>query len=577
MIAAIYARKSTDQSTVADEAKSTTRQIAHARAYAKSKGWTVDARFIYCDDGITGATFTGRPAFMKLMAVATQQPKPTARRPAAAPGPPFQILIVSDLDRLGREAIETTYSIKRLAMAGVQTFSYLENKEIKLDSPVDALMTQVSAFAAAVERQKGSQRATDVMQRKARAGHVTGGRVFGFDNLRVDGHVERRINEPEAAVVRRIFALCLAGCGQVSIAKQLNEDGAPAPRTQQGGPAGWCASSVREVLRRSAYRGVVIWNRTKKRSTWGVVKPTKRPESEWLMTVVPGMRIIAESTWQQVQAHLAQRRANYLTSTNGAVWGRPTDPGMRRWLLVGLSRCGVCGGNMEVRSRQHGSTRVAFYACLSHYRKGASICANHRLIKVSVADESVLGTIERDLLTPEFVAGVIAKVGARASSSSTSLDAERTEIDGQLQDVQRQVDRLIETAARTGNAPSVVAAISKREDHKAQLQQQLDALVHTPPLSDAAINRVAALARTKIADWRGVMHRNIPVARQVLGLLLIGRITLTPAVKGRRSGYKWAATGSLAPLLQGLVAGSAQAVASPTRLTQKGGWLRKAA
>jgi hypothetical protein len=34
MIAAIYARKSTDQSAVADEAKSVTRQIDHATAYA---------------------------------------------------------------------------------------------------------------------------------------------------------------------------------------------------------------------------------------------------------------------------------------------------------------------------------------------------------------------------------------------------------------------------------------------------------------------------------------------------------------------------------------------------------------
>ena len=34
MIAAIYARKSTDQDGVADEEKSVTRQIEHARAYA---------------------------------------------------------------------------------------------------------------------------------------------------------------------------------------------------------------------------------------------------------------------------------------------------------------------------------------------------------------------------------------------------------------------------------------------------------------------------------------------------------------------------------------------------------------
>jgi hypothetical protein len=41
MIAAVYARKSTDQSGISDEQKSVARQIDHARQYALKKGWTV--------------------------------------------------------------------------------------------------------------------------------------------------------------------------------------------------------------------------------------------------------------------------------------------------------------------------------------------------------------------------------------------------------------------------------------------------------------------------------------------------------------------------------------------------------
>ena len=47
MIAGIYARKSTDQTAVAEAAKSVTRQIEHARAYAVGKGWTVADEHIY--------------------------------------------------------------------------------------------------------------------------------------------------------------------------------------------------------------------------------------------------------------------------------------------------------------------------------------------------------------------------------------------------------------------------------------------------------------------------------------------------------------------------------------------------
>ncbi len=67
MKAAIYARKSTDQSGVADEAKSVDRQVAHARAYATTKGWTVADDAIFVDDGISGAEFDTRPGLMRLM------------------------------------------------------------------------------------------------------------------------------------------------------------------------------------------------------------------------------------------------------------------------------------------------------------------------------------------------------------------------------------------------------------------------------------------------------------------------------------------------------------------------------
>lgn len=84
MIAAIYARKSTEQTGVADEQKSVARQVDHARAYAGAKGWTVDEACIFIDDGISGAEFANRPSFLRLMN-------------ALKPRPPFQVRLVSFL------------------------------------------------------------------------------------------------------------------------------------------------------------------------------------------------------------------------------------------------------------------------------------------------------------------------------------------------------------------------------------------------------------------------------------------------------------------------------------------------
>jgi DNA invertase Pin-like site-specific DNA recombinase len=97
MITAIYARKSTDQN-LPDEEKSVTRQIERARSYAAAKGWTVGAD-VYADDGISGAEFVKRPGFLRLMN-------------ALKPRPPFQVLIMSEESRLGREQIETAYALK---------------------------------------------------------------------------------------------------------------------------------------------------------------------------------------------------------------------------------------------------------------------------------------------------------------------------------------------------------------------------------------------------------------------------------------------------------------------------------
>ena len=85
----------------------------------------------------------------------------------------------------------------------------------------------------------------------------------------------QEVDPAEAAVVRQVFELRASGLGQKAIAKRLNAEGAPAPRAQQGRPQAWCPSSVRAVLFRERYRGVLVWNRTRKRDRWGQRRRTQ--------------------------------------------------------------------------------------------------------------------------------------------------------------------------------------------------------------------------------------------------------------------------------------------------------------
>jgi site-specific DNA recombinase len=364
MICAVYARKSTEQTGVADEAKSVTRQIEHARAYAARKGWAVADAHVYSDDGISGAEFVKRPGFLRLMN-------------ALKPRPPFQALVMSEESRLGREQIETAYALKQITDAGVRVFFYLEDRERTLDSAMDKVMLSLTNFAAEMEREKARQRTYDAMLRKASARQVAGGMVYGYDNVEVlspipgaDGqrrrqHVLRRINEDQAAVLRRIFALAAEGAGLVRIAKLLNAEAVPPPRrTGRLGP-GWAPSAIREMLRRELYRGVIVWNRTRRIDRGGTRTKVDRPRAEWLTFDAPELRIIDEPLWTAVQARLEEKQATYVRSAGGRLWGRPERSLDSPYLLTGFARCALCGGSFFVRrrtSRGHGRTTAACIA-----------------------------------------------------------------------------------------------------------------------------------------------------------------------------------------------------------------------
>jgi site-specific DNA recombinase len=206
-------------------------------------------------------------------------------------------------------------------------------------------MLSLQSMADEMEREKARQRTYDAMIRKAKAGHVTGGRVFGYDNFEILGpagrrsHVERRINEAEAAVVRRIFTLCADGTGLTRITKALNAERAVSPRPQQGRTAGWSPSTVRDVLHRTLYRGEVVWNQTQKRNKWGQTSPSARPEGEWLRLDRPDLRIVSEEAWNAAHTRLRAMKTRLATAQG-------ERPIVRRdidspYLLVGSHAAGV--------------------------------------------------------------------------------------------------------------------------------------------------------------------------------------------------------------------------------------------
>jgi DNA invertase Pin-like site-specific DNA recombinase len=404
MICAVYARKSTEQNGLADESKSVARQVEHARAYAGRKGWLVSQEHLFVDDGVSGALFgASRPALARLLA---------ALKPRAA----FNVLIMSEESRLGREQIETAYTLKQITDAGVRVFFYLEDRERTLDSAMDKVMLSLTNFASEMEREKARQRTHDALARKARQGYVTGGCVFGYRNVPIlDGgrrvRVERVIHEQEADIVRRIFGMAAAGKGFKRIAATLNEEGALAPTPRRTGrPRGWAPSSVRAIIYRGLYRGAIVWNQRQKVIRQGAKKLRRRAESDWLRVDAPALRIVAEDLWRAAHERVDASRTLYRRSANGGRSpGRPTNGLESPYLLTGLLSCGSCGGSMFVHSHDHRHHRRFYYACMVYHLRGRGICKNNLESPMPDTDAAVLAAVERDLLRVQVLVTALAK------------------------------------------------------------------------------------------------------------------------------------------------------------------------
>jgi hypothetical protein len=121
------------------------------------------------------AKFANRPGFVRLMNALT-------------PRPPFQVLIIAEESRLGRESIETAYALKQLVSARVRVFFYLEDRERTLETPIDKFMMSLTAYRGVIVWNQ-TQKRNQWGQHKQKARPTS-------DHLRVPAPALRIVAEP---------------------------------------------------------------------------------------------------------------------------------------------------------------------------------------------------------------------------------------------------------------------------------------------------------------------------------------------------------------------------------------------
>ena len=515
----MIAAKSTAEPGVADDAKSVTRQVENARAFATSKGWTTDDAYVFVDDGQSGAEFKRRKGLQRLLG-------------ALKPKPSFGAVVVSEQKSLGREQYDTGSLIKQLAMAGVEIFEYVHGQSLTPKNWQDKAMSAMRSAADEAHREQTRERVHEAHLAKVRRGYVVGGRVFGYRNEDVfngedqhgrplRSHVTRVIDETQARVVVRIFELYVSGLGLKAIAKRLTSEGAahPKPFRRQDGLApvvGWSPATIRTILHRDLYRGIVVWNRSRKRDDWGQVDQRERPTEDWVQVPMESLRIVSDGLWDRVRSRCADTDGRTLRFESGRLSGRPPRSDVKN-LLAGLARCGVCGGGLVVETSSRKRGRVAEYVC--HRRRKNGTCSNSLRVAVATLNEAVLEAIEEHALTPEAVEQVV---------QLTERDDVRDRQDAlqrECKDVERRIARLLSAIETGGDAPSLVARVRELEARRVGIDGDLRNLQPVPRLAPQVVE-------DRLAEWRRLLRQSTTQGRAVLQRVLRGRITFTPKFGG---------------------------------------------
>ena len=429
----------------------------------------------------------------------------------------------------------------------VAVVEYQTGEAIKMDTPVDILMAAVKAFAGAEYRHSISLKTREAQKSKAKRGHYVGGaKAFGYVTVKVDGHLEYRIEPEQAKVVRRVFERFADGDGVTRIARALNAENVPAP-----GKGGWTKRSVRWMLTNEIYSGVTVFGKTTTRDRGGKVGVgVKVDEAKWVRVEAEHLRIIDAKTWATVQARATESRETHLRGERGRLLGKPEGSGVKAdHLLNGIAVCGTCGGRMTWESKGKGR---AYYFC-SKILRGLT-CGNRGGVPAELLEESV-----RDALTatlndnPQAVADVISENVARIvrehEIALAAWHAENVDPAGEVVRIEAEIARLVAALAAGTASASIVAAIATKEARVNELKMT------TAPalpgwLTSERWKEYTALLQTFGIDEALTAGRP-RLGRQILRRLGCDKITVT----ADNAGWKLSGAMDMAPILGRAIAG----------------------
>ena len=200
------------------------------------------------------------------------------------------------------------------------------------------------------------------------------------------------IDDEAAAVVRRIYRLCIEGKGVETTARLLQEDGILTPTQywqskgiQKGGvksqstPCKWCKTSVAKILALREYTGVLINFKTYSKS-FKNKRRLENPEENWAVFENHHEAIIEKPVWEQVQKLREGTK-------------RRTPKNTEKNMFSGLLYCADCGHKLHYNVN-HPNSAIEYFNC-SNYRSNRGTCPQTHYIRADSLEKVVLLELNR--------------------------------------------------------------------------------------------------------------------------------------------------------------------------------------
>ena len=503
---ALYARYSSDQ----QRAASIEDQFRICRERADREGWKIAGT--YKDGAVSGASVILRPGVRALLEDAGQGA--------------FDVVVAEALDRVSRDQADVAVLHKHLRFAGVPIVTLAEGEIDELHVGLKGTMNALFLKDLAAKTHRGQRG-------RVEAGKSGGSLGYGYDVVKaVDAcgepvRGERRINETEAAIVRRIFREYAAGGSPRAIARRLNDDDIPGPRGKR-----WSDNTLRGHARRGTgilnnelYVGRLVWNRQRRVMDPKTGRKVSRinPPEDWVVVDVPELRIVVDELWQAAKDRQAESAEQYAAVIEGvrAARANPMNAAHRpHHLLSGLLRCGVCGGAYVKRGQDR-------YACSNHARTDG--CTNRRSIRRPLLEKRVLAGLKDRLMAPEAAAEAIRAYAEETNQLNRERRASGASDRRELAEIKKKIVTMIAAIEDGGYVRGMSDRLRELEARQDELTERLAAApadlpdIH-PNVAETYRRKVARLAEA----LNGPEDRD-EAATAIRGL--IERIVITPGEK----------------------------------------------